>query len=50
MDKYAEAIKNWAALSGNDQTNFPTITGTLLNLLGSLGKLAGNVKGLLELL
>ncbi|WP_276908895.1 hypothetical protein [Corynebacterium riegelii] len=48
MKKYSEAIENWASLSGEGKTT--TITGTLLDMLGSLGKLAGNVKGLLELL
>lgn len=49
MQNYKDAIGNWSALSGNTDS-MPTITGTLLNMLASLGKLAGNVKGLLELL
>ncbi|WP_277099418.1 hypothetical protein [Corynebacterium riegelii] len=48
MQNYKAAIENWASLSGAGETT--TITGTLLNMLASLGKLAGNVKGLLELL
>ena len=49
MENFKTAVANWSALSGNDNAT-PTITGTLLDMLGSLGKLAGNVKGLLELL
>ncbi|MGV0393248.1 hypothetical protein [Corynebacterium riegelii] len=49
MENFSNAVANWSALSGNDSAT-PTITGTLLNMLASLGKLAGNVKGLLELL
>lgn len=49
MENFKTAVANWSALSGNTDS-MPTITGTLINMLGSLGKLAGNVKGLLELL
>ncbi|WP_168160188.1 hypothetical protein [Corynebacterium sp. HMSC29G08] len=45
MENFATVINNWTALSGG-----ATITGALINMLKSLGSMAGDVANLIGLI